>query len=55
MYMRKEQFHITGMTCSACSSRVEGCVVKLPGVKDVADEVFKTAIEDAGYQLAEIA
>ena len=27
--MRKEQFHITGMSCSACSSRVEGCVVKL--------------------------
>lgn len=53
MYMRKEQFHITGMTCSACSSRVEGCVVKLN--QDVADEVFKTAIEDAGYQLAEIA
>ena len=62
MYMRKEQFDITGMTCSACSSRVEGCVVKLDEKKakvklnqDVADEVFKTAIEDAGYQLAEIA
>ena len=28
--MKKEQFDITGMTCAACSSRVEGGVVKLP-------------------------
>ena len=41
--MRKEQFDITGMTCSACSSRVEGCVVHVkkalaavPGVDEVA-------------------
>jgi len=33
--MRKEQFDITGMTCSACSSRVERCVAKLPGVEEV--------------------
>ncbi len=26
--MPKEQFDITGMTCSACSFGVEGCVVK---------------------------
>ena len=39
--MRKEQFHITGMSCSACSSRVEGCVVKLPGVKDVSVNLLK--------------
>ena len=44
MYMRKEQFHITGMTCSACSSRVEGCVVKLPGVKDVSVNLLKNSM-----------
>lgn len=42
--MRKEQFHITGMTCSACSSRVEGCVVKLPGVKDVSVNLLKNSM-----------
>ena len=42
--MRKEQFHITGMTSSACSSRVEGCVVKLPGVKDVSVNLLKNSM-----------
>ena len=42
--MRKEQFHITGMTCSACSSRVEGCVVKLPGVKEVSVNLLKNSM-----------
>jgi len=42
--MRKEQFDITGMTCSACSSRVEQCVAKLPGVAEAAvDLEEKTA------------
>ena len=44
MYMRKEQFDITGMTCSACSSRVEGCVVKLPGVKEVSVNLLKNSM-----------
>ncbi len=69
--MRQEQFDITGMTSSACSTRVEQCVAKLPGVaeaavsleekaakgkltQDVTDEVCKTAVETAGYQLTEI-
>ena len=69
--MQKEQFDITGMTCSACSARVEQCVAKLPGVAEasvnleekaakvkltqsVTDEVFKAAVETAGYQLTEI-
>ena len=42
--MRKEQFDITGMTCSACSSRVEGCVVKLPGVKEVSVNLLKNSM-----------
>lgn len=50
--MRKEQFHITGMTCSACSSRVEGCVVKLN--QNVSSDAFKTVVQDAGYELTEI-
>ena len=44
MYVRKEQFDITGMTCSACSSRVEGCVAKLPGVKDVSVNLLKNSM-----------
>ncbi len=32
----KENFVVTGMTCSACSARVEKSVQKLPGAKDVA-------------------
>ena len=42
--MRKEQFDITGMTCSACSSRVEGCVVKLPGIKNVSVNLLKNSM-----------
>lgn len=30
--MIKEKFAVTGMTCSACSSRVEKCVSALPGM-----------------------
>ena len=42
--MRKEHFDITGMTCSACSSRVENCVRKLPGVKDVSVNLLKNSM-----------
>ncbi len=42
--MKKEQFDITGMTCSACSSRVEGCIVKLPGVKEVSVNLLKNSM-----------
>jgi len=31
----KEKYSVTGMTCSACSSRVEKCVSKLPGINEV--------------------
>ncbi len=31
----KEKYNVTGMTCSACSARVDKCVRKLDGVKDV--------------------
>lgn len=31
--MKREAFRITGMSCSACSARVEQCVRKLPGIR----------------------
>ena len=30
-----EKFQVTGMSCSACSAKVERCVKKLDGVKSV--------------------
>lgn len=33
--MRKEEFNITGMTCSACSSAIENGVKKMPGTQTV--------------------
>ena len=42
--MHKEQFDITGMTCSACSSRVESCVRKLPGVNEVSVNLLKNSM-----------
>ena len=59
-----EQFDVTGMSCAACSARVERAVKKVPGVTECAvslltnsmgvegdvspDEIIK-AVEDAGY------
>ena len=42
--MKKEQFDITGMTCSACSTRVEQCVAKLPGVAEVSVNLLKNSM-----------
>ena len=59
-----EKFDITGMTCAACSSRVEKAVTKLDGVSSCAvnlltnsmtvetslpDEEIIAAVEKAGY------
>lgn len=59
-----EQYHVTGMSCAACSSRVEKAVSKVPGVTScsvslltnsmgvegtaAADDVIR-AVETAGY------
>lgn len=59
-----EQYKVTGMSCAACSARVEKAVCKLPGVESVSvslltnsmavegnaagQDVIK-AVEDAGY------
>ena len=42
--MQKEKFDITGMTCSACSARVEACVKKLGGVKEVSVNLLKNTM-----------
>ena len=62
-----EQYTVTGMTCAACSSRVEKAVSKVPGVTSCSvslltnsmgvegtaspQEIIK-AVEDAGYGAA---
>lgn len=42
--MKKEQFNVTGMTCAACSARVEKAVGKLPGVDKVAVNLLKNSM-----------
>lgn len=42
--MRKEQFDITGMTCSACSARVEKSVAKLLGIQEVSVNLLKNSM-----------
>ena len=39
--MKKVQFDVTGMTCSACSARVEKGVAKLEGVQEVSVNLLK--------------
>ena len=44
MILKKEQFDITGMTCSACSSRIEKSVAKLPGIQEVSVNLLKNSM-----------
>ena len=59
-----EQYHVTGMSCAACSARVEKAVEKVPGVTacsvslltnsmgvegDVNPSDIIAAVEEAGY------
>ena len=44
MILQKEQFDITGMTCSACSARIEKSVGKLPGIKEVSVNLLKNSM-----------
>ncbi|QIB70366.1 heavy metal translocating P-type ATPase [Aminipila butyrica] len=41
----KEKFNVTGMTCSACSSRVEKSVGKLEGVKQVSVNLLTNSMQ----------
>lgn len=61
---------VEGMTCEHCKDRVERCIDAIDGAagkvnlkkkeavvsleKEVSDEQIRTAIEKAGYQVAEI-
>ncbi|MBE6973431.1 MAG: heavy metal translocating P-type ATPase [Ruminococcaceae bacterium] len=40
----KEKFHISGMTCSACSAHVEKAVRDLPGVQDAAVSLLSNSM-----------
>ena len=42
--MKKEYFDIEGMTCSACSARVEKCVSALDGVCEVSVNLLKNSM-----------
>ena len=59
-----EQFNVTGMSCAACSARVEKAVKKVPGVTScsvslltnsmgvegtAADAAIIQAVQEAGY------
>lgn len=41
----KQKFDVTGMTCSACSSRVEKCVSKLDGIKEVSVNLLTNSMQ----------
>lgn len=41
----KENFNVTGMTCSACSARVEKCVAKLPGTDKVTVNLLTNSMQ----------
>ena len=41
----KGKFDVTGMTCSACSSRVEKCVSKLEGVDEVSVNLLTNSMQ----------
>lgn len=42
--MKKEQFDITGMTCSACSARVDKAVAAVDGVENVSVNLLKNTM-----------
>ena len=43
--MKKQQFTITGMTCSACSARVEKAVAKVDGTKEVSVNLLTNSMQ----------
>ncbi len=45
MVFMKEKFDVTGMTCSACSSRVEKCVAKLAGTVNVSVNLLTNSMQ----------
>lgn len=51
--MQKEKYFITGMSCSACSSRVERVVGTLPGVKNLSVNLLTNSMQ-VEYDEAEL-
>ena len=64
-----EQYNVTGMSCAACSTRVEKAVSKVPGVTScsvslltnsmgiegtASPESIIKAVEDAGYTVISV-
>ena len=45
--MQKEKYLITGMTCSACSARVQRAVDKLPGVHEAVVNLLTNSMQIA--------
>ena len=43
--MREEKFNVTGMTCSACSARVEKAVGKLEGIHSVTVNLLTNSMK----------
>ena len=42
--LKKETYDVTGMSCAACSSRVEKAVAKQPGAQQVAVNLLKNSM-----------
>ena len=40
----KQKFNVTGMTCSACSARVEKVVNQLPGIQSAAVNLLSNSM-----------
>ena len=40
----QQTYHITGMTCAACSARVEKSVSALPGVQQCSVNLLKNSM-----------
>ncbi|MDR1109915.1 MAG: heavy metal translocating P-type ATPase [Deltaproteobacteria bacterium] len=61
--MAREKFTVTGMSCAACSARVEKAVGAVPGVRSVSVNLLKNSMEavfdetrsDAGLIVAAVA
>mgnify|MGYP001110608270 CR=1 FL=1 len=43
--MKHEKFEVTGMTCSACSSRVEKAVSQLPGINKASVNLLTNSMQ----------
>ena len=41
----KQKYDVTGMTCAACSSRVEKCVSKLRGIDSVSVNLLTNSMQ----------